>query len=81
MSAKAVSNDIRAIVNQKRNRLYDIFVMKIAFSSFYFVFRVFLLTFDLFKSVAFQWCVCGMGYSSSSNFVVIFQKYSEIRIL
>ena len=31
--------------------------MKVAFSSFYFVFRVFLLTFDLFKSVAFKWCV------------------------
>ena len=53
MSAKFVSSDI----NQKGNRLYDIFAMKIAFSSFYFVFRVFLLTFDLFKSVAFKWCV------------------------
>ena len=57
MSAKFVSSDIRHIVNQKGNRLYDIFVMKVAFSSFYFVFRVFLLTFDLFKSVAFKWCV------------------------
>ena len=48
MSAKTVSSDITPIVNRKGNRLYDTFAMKVAFSSFYFVLRVFLLTFDLF---------------------------------
>ena len=48
MSAKAISSDIIPIVNQRENRLYDIFTMKVAFSSFYFVFRAFLLTFYLF---------------------------------
>ena len=48
MSAKAVSSDIIPIVNQRENRLYDIFAMKVAFSSFHFVFRTFLLTFYLF---------------------------------
>ena len=48
MSAKTVLSDAIPIINQKGNRLYDIFTMKVAFSSFYFVFRVFLLTFDLF---------------------------------
>ena len=48
MSAKTISSDITPIVNRKGNRLYDIFAMKVAFSSFYFAFRVFLLTFDLF---------------------------------
>ena len=47
MSAKTISSDITPKVNRKGNRLYDIFAMKVAFSSFYFVFRVFLLTFDL----------------------------------
>ena len=47
MSAKTVlSNDI-SLFNQKGNRLYDIFAMKVAFSSLYFVFRVFLLIFHL----------------------------------
>ena len=49
MSAKTVSSDIIPIVNQKANRLYDIFAMKVAFSGLYFVFRVFLL-------IAFTWC-------------------------
>ena len=48
MSAKAVSSDIIPIVNQRGNRLYDIFAMKVAFSSFDFVFRDFLLTLYLF---------------------------------
>ena len=48
MSAKSVWGDIIPIVNRKENRLYDIFVMKAAFFNFSFVFRVFLLTFDLF---------------------------------
>ena len=48
MSAKAISSDIIPIVNQRENRLYDIFAMKVAFSSFHFVFRTFLLTFYLF---------------------------------
>ena len=48
MSAKTVSSDIIPLVNRKGNRLYDIFAMKIAFSSLYFVFRVFLLIFYLF---------------------------------
>ena len=48
MSAKTVLSDVIPIINQKGNRLYDIFTMKVAFSSFYFVLRVFLLTFDLF---------------------------------
>ena len=48
MSSKAVSSDIIPIVNQRGNRLYDIFAMKVAFSSFDFVFRAFLLTLYLF---------------------------------
>ena len=48
MSAKTVLSDVIPIIDQKGNRLYDIFTMKVAFSSFYFVLRVFLLTFDLF---------------------------------
>ena len=47
MSAKTVSSDIIPIVNWKGNRLYDIFAMKVVFSSFYLAFRVFVLTFDL----------------------------------
>ena len=47
MSTKSVSNDIIPIVNRKGNRLYDIFVMKIAFSSLYFVFSFFQLAFNL----------------------------------
>ena len=50
MSAKSVSSNIIIIVIQEGNTLYDILVMKVAFSSFYFVFRVFLLTFDLFQN-------------------------------
>ena len=48
MSAKTVSSNIIPIVNQKENRLYDIFTMNVAFSSFYFVLKGFLLTFDVF---------------------------------
>ena len=48
VSAKSVLSNIIPIVNPKGNRLYDIFIMKVAFSSFYFVARVFLLTFDVF---------------------------------
>ena len=50
MSAKSVSSNIIIIVIQEGNTLDDILVMKVAFSSFYFVFRVFLLTFDLFQN-------------------------------
>ena len=39
--AKTFSRDIIPIVNNKGNRLYDIFAMKLAFFSFYFVFRDF----------------------------------------
>ena len=45
--AKTFSRDIIPIVNKKGNRLYDIFAMKLAFFSFYFVFRDFPLTFYL----------------------------------
>ena len=38
MSAKTISSDITPKVNQKGNRLYDIFAMKVAFSSLYFVY-------------------------------------------
>ena len=50
MSAKSIWNDNIPIAKQKGNRLFDIFVVKVTFSSFYFVFpiRVFLLKFDLF---------------------------------
>ena len=41
MSAKSVWSDIIPIVNQKGNRLYDIFVMKVDFSNFCFAFRFF----------------------------------------
>ena len=48
MPAKALSSDIIPIVNRKGDRLYDIFAMKVAFSNFYFVFRIFLLRFYRF---------------------------------
>ena len=51
MSARTVSSDIIPVVNQKGNRLYDIFAMKVAFSSSCFVFRAFLLKFYLFESL------------------------------
>ena len=35
MSAKTVLSDVIPIINQKGNRLYDIFTMKVAFSSFF----------------------------------------------
>ena len=36
MTAKTVSSDIIPVVNQKGNRLYNIFAMKIALSGLYF---------------------------------------------
>ena len=36
MAAKTVSSDIIPVVNQKGNRLYNIFAMKIALSGLYF---------------------------------------------
>ena len=48
MSVKTVSSNIIPTVNQKGNRLYDIFAMKVAFSDLYFVFRVSLLKSYLF---------------------------------
>ena len=42
ISAKTISsNIISSIVSQKRNRLYDMFAMKVAFSDLYFVFLEF----------------------------------------
>ena len=43
VSTKTVLSNMLPIVNQKGNRLYGIFEMKVAFSSSYFVFRGFLL--------------------------------------
>ena len=51
MSARTVSSIIIPVVNQKRNRLFDIFAMKVAFSSSCFAFRDFLLIFYLFESL------------------------------
>ena len=53
VSAKTILSNIISTVNWKGNyitliRLYEIFAMKVAFSSIYFVFTVFLLIFDLF---------------------------------
>ena len=48
MSAETVSSDIIPVVNRKGNRLSNIFAMKVALSSLYFVFRDFLLIFYLF---------------------------------
>ena len=48
MSAKTVLSNIILIFNRKGNWLCDIFAMAIAFSSFCFVFTVFLLIFYLF---------------------------------
>ena len=57
MSAKTVSSDIILIVNRKGNRLCDIFAMKVPFSSFYFVFRVFILFSEfLFCFFSFLFC-------------------------
>ena len=47
MSAKTVPNNITPLVKRKGNILYDIFAMKVAFSSLYFAFGVFLLIFYL----------------------------------
>ena len=47
-SAKTVSSNVIPIVNLKGIRLYGIFTMKVAFSSFYFVFRIVLLRLYLF---------------------------------
>ena len=41
MLVKTVLTDIIYVVNRKGNRLYDIFEIKVAFSSCYFAFRVF----------------------------------------
>ena len=38
MSLKNVSSNIIPVITQKGNRLYDIFAMKVAFSSLYFVY-------------------------------------------
>ena len=43
VSTKTVLSNMLPIVNQKGNRLYGIFEMKVAFSSSYFVLRGFLL--------------------------------------
>ena len=57
MSAKTASSKTISVANQKRNRLYDIFAMKVAFSSLYFVFKSFSLNIlPILKSVAFTWC-------------------------
>ena len=40
MLVKTVLTDIIYVVNRKGNRLYDIFEIKVAFSSCYFSFRV-----------------------------------------
>ena len=48
MSAETVSSDVILVLNQKRSRVYDIFAMKVAFSGFYFIFRVFVLISYLF---------------------------------
>ena len=57
MSTKTVLNDIIPVVKQKGNILYDIFAMKVVFSSLCFAFRVFLFNILLvLKSVTFTWC-------------------------
>ena len=48
MSPKTVSRDTILVVYQKGRRLYYIFAIEVAFSSLYFVFRVFLLILYLF---------------------------------
>ena len=48
MSAETVLSDIIPVVNQKGNRLYDTFAIKVTLSSLYFVFKVLLLIFYLF---------------------------------
>ena len=45
---KTVSSNIMPVVNQKENKLYHIFAMKVGFSGLYFVFIVFLLISYLF---------------------------------
>ena len=47
MPAKTILSNIIPVVNQKRNRLYDIFAMKVLFSGLCFVFSVFLLISNL----------------------------------
>ena len=62
MSSKTVlSSIIPAVVNQKGNTLYNLFAMKVAFSSLYFVFSVFFRFFvnilPILQVVVFTWCV------------------------
>ena len=62
MSSKTVlSSIIPAVVNQKGNALYNLFAMKVAFSSLYFVFSVFFRFFvnilPILQVVVFTWCV------------------------
>ena len=57
MSAKTVSSDIIPTVKWKGNRLYYIFAMKVAFSSFFFSFQNFCVNISpVLKSEAFKWC-------------------------
>ena len=56
MSAKTVSSNIISTVNWKKNMLYGIFAMKVAFSSFYFAFTVFFVNIlPVLKPTAFTW--------------------------
>ena len=62
MSSKTVlSSIIPAVVNQKGNTLYNLFAMKVAFSSLYFVFSVFFRFFvnilPILQVLVFTWCV------------------------
>ena len=53
MPPKTVLSNVIPVVNQKGNRLYDLFAMKVAFSSLYFVFRVNIL--PVLQFLAFRW--------------------------
>ena len=56
LSANIVLSDCIPVVNQNGNRLYDTFAMKVAFSSLYFVLRVFFInTLPVLKSVDCTW--------------------------
>ena len=57
MSSKTVLSNIIPVVNQKGYRLYDLFVLKVAFPSLYFVFRVFFVILPALQFVVFACCV------------------------
>ena len=56
MTAKTILSNIIPVANQKGNRLYNIFAMKIALSGLYFFQSFSVNILFVLKFVAFTWC-------------------------